>query len=238
MLIIPAIDLKNSRVVRLSQGDFGREKVYADEPAEAAKLWARQGAKFLHIVDLDGAAGGAPRNLDSLKKIIFEAAIPLEFGGGIRSAEAIEEVLGLGVERVVLGTRAASDSDFLKDAFRRFGGKIIVSIDVKAGMISTQGWQSSHTGKSALDFARELKSFGFKQVIYTDISRDGMLCGPDIAGIRKLAEASGLSVIASGGVSSLKEITELKKVEAVAAVIIGKALYEGKISLPEALKLS
>jgi len=238
MLIIPAIDLRGGKVVRLFQGKFDREKVYSSDPVKVAKHWAKQGAKFLHIVDLDGASSGGLKNLEALKKILEEVSLPLEFGGGVRSMETISKLLGLGVQRVILGTRAANDPQFLKKAFKKFGEKIIVSIDAKGAKVLTQGWNKS-ASKTILDFAGQLKDLGFKQVIYTDISRDGAMAGPNIAGIKELIRKSGLDVIASGGVSGLKDLIKLKSLQkkGVSGVIVGKALYEGKFTLAEALKL-
>ena len=238
MLIIPAIDLRGGKVVRLFQGRFDREKVYSSDPVKAAKHWAKQGAQFLHIVDLDGASSGKPKNLEALKNILEEVCVPLEFGGGVRSVEIISELLSLGVQRVVLGTRAADDPHFLKKAFKKFGQKIIVSIDAKDSKVLTRGWNNS-TSKKVLDFGKELKDIGFKQVIYTDISKDGALVGPNIQGIKELIRETGLDVIASGGVSGLKDLIKLKSLQkkGLSGVIVGKALYEGKFTLVEALKL-
>ncbi len=237
MLIIPAIDLKNGKVVRLFQGKFDREKVYSLDPVKTAKHWAKQGAKFLHIVDLDGASTGKLKNIEALKKIIVQVGLGVEFGGGVRSMETISALLDLGVERVILGTRAASDTKFLKQAWKKFGEKVIVSIDARDGKVLTQGW-SKASARTALEFARELKAIGFKQVIYTDISKDGTLAGPNIAGIKELLKETGLSLIASGGVSGLKDLVKLDKLkkQGVSGVIVGKALYEGKFTLAEALK--
>lgn len=239
MLIIPAIDLRSGKVVRLFQGKFNQEKIYSSDPVKTAKHWVRQGAKFLHIVDLDGAFSGAPKNLEALKKIIRQVGIPLEFGGGVRSLEIITKLLDLGVSRVILGTKAASDQEFLKKAWKKFGEKIIVSIDAKNGKVQTKGWGSAGS-KTALSFGRQLKKIGFKQMIYTDISRDGTLSGPNIAGIKEMLKKTKLNIVASGGVSDLKDIIKLKKLEkqGVVAVIIGKALYEGKFTLTQALKLN
>ena len=225
-------------MVRLFQGKFDREKVYSNDPVKVAKHWAKQGAKFLHIVDLDGASSGSLKNLEVLKKIITQVCVPLEFGGGVRSMETISELLNLGVQRVVLGTRAANDAQFLKKAFKKFGEKIIVSIDAKGAKILTQGWSSS-ASKTVLDFAKELKEVGFKQIIYTDISKDGALVGPNILGIKELIRKTGLDVIASGGVADLKDLIKLKSLQkkGISGVIVGKALYEGKFTLVEALKL-
>ncbi len=238
MLIIPAIDLRNGKVVRLFQGKFNQEKIYSSDPVKVAKHWAKQGAKFLHIVDLDGASSGVSKNLEVLKNIITQVGVPLEFGGGVRSIETISELLELGVERVVLGTRAANDAQFLKKAWKKFGEEIIVSIDAKEGKVLTQGWNKS-SSKTTLDFAEELKEVGFKQVIYTDISKDGALVGPNILGIKELIRKTGLDVIASGGVASLKDLVKLNSLakKGVSGVIVGKALYEGKFTLAEALKL-
>ena len=238
MLIIPAIDLRNGKVVRLFQGKFNQEKIYSSDPVKVAKHWAKQGAKFLHIVDLDGASSGVSKNLEVLKNIITQVGVPLEFGGGVRSIETISELLELGVERVVLGTRAANDAQFLKKAWKKFGEEIIVSIDAKDGKVLTQGWNKS-SSKTTLDFAEELKEVGFKQIIYTDISKDGALVGPNILGIKELIRKTGLDVIASGGVASLKDLIKLNSLakKGVSGVIVGKALYEGKFTLAEALKL-
>jgi len=237
MLIIPAIDLRGGKVVRLFQGKFNREKIYSSDPVKVAKHWARQGAKFLHVVDLDGASSGAPKNLKVLEEIVAQVGMPVEFGGGVRSIETISRLLSLGVGRVILGTKAAADEEFLKKAWKKFGEKIIVSIDAKSGKVLTQGWNRK-AAKTTLDFARELKKIGFKQIIYTDISRDGTLAGPSILGIKELLKLTGLNVIASGGVSDLKDLVKLKQLQkkGLAGVIIGRALYEGKFTLVEALK--
>ena len=239
MLIIPAIDLRGGKVVRLFQGKFNREKVYYSDPVKAAKHWARQGAQFLHIVDLDGALNGTPKNLKAVKEISAKVGVPFEFGGGVRSNAMVSKLLELGAQRVVLGTRAASDAAFLKRARKKFGEKIIVSIDAEEGKVLTQGWKLG-SPKLALHFALEIKKVGFKQLIYTDISRDGTLSGPNIKGIRELLVETGLKVIASGGVSGLEDLVKLKKLEkkGVIAVIVGKALYEGRFTLAEALELA
>jgi phosphoribosylformimino-5-aminoimidazole carboxamide ribotide isomerase len=238
MLIIPAIDLRDGKVVRLFQGKFDRQKVYSADPVKVAKHWAKQGAKLLHIVDLDGASSGALKNIEVVKKIIAQVGIGVEFGGGVRNLGTISQLLSLGVERVILGTRAASDEKFLKQAWKKFGKKIIVSIDAKCGKVLTQGWNCG-VAKTSLVFARELKTVGFKQLIYTDISKDGTLAGPNISGIKELLTETQLSVIASGGVSSLKDLMKLNKLkkQGLSGVIIGKALYEGRFTLAEALKL-
>ncbi len=240
MLIIPAIDIKEGAVVRLFQGKFSDQKVYSKDPAKTAKHWVAQGAQFLHIVDLDGASSGTPVNIGIAKEIAKNVSIPVEFGGGVRNTETIRDLLDSGVSRVVLGTRAACDSNFLKNSFAEFKNKVIVSIDAKDGKVSTQGWQEDSNALDALDFALALKEIGFQEFIYTDISKDGTLQGPSIKQVKALAKQTGLKIIASGGVSSLDDIRKLKTLEkeGVSGVIIGKALYEGKFTLKEAVKLS
>jgi phosphoribosylformimino-5-aminoimidazole carboxamide ribotide isomerase len=237
MLIIPAIDLRGGKVVRLFQGEFNQEKVYSSDPVKVAKHWAKQGAKLLHVVDLDGASSGSPRNIEVLKKIIEQVGIGVEFGGGVRGLTTISRLLDLGVERVILGTKAAGDKKFLAQVWKKFGQKIIVSIDAKCGKVLTRGWKSQ-TSKTVLDFAQELKVLGFKQLIYTDISKDGTLSGPNISGIKELLKETQLSIIASGGVSGLPDLVKLKKLQkaGLSGVIIGKALYEGKFTLTQAQK--
>jgi len=236
MLIIPAIDLKAGKVVRLAQGEFDKQKIYSRSALKVAKHWARCGAEFMHIVDLDGASCGKSKNLAILRAIIEKVGVPVEFGGGVRDLKTIKQLINLGAQRVVLGTKAATDLKFLKNVFELFGQKVIVSVDAKAGVVLTEGWRKSK-GLKVLDFAKQLKAIGFQQLIYTDINRDGMLCGPNIAGIKQLLLKSGLRIVASGGVSSLADLIALKKLEkkGVAGVIIGKALYEGKFTLEEAL---
>ena len=240
MLIIPAIDLKDGCVVRLFQGDFADSTVYSKDPVKTAKHWVRQGAELLHIVDLDGASGGEPKNLNILKEIINNISIPVQFGGGVRSLETISAVLDLGTRRVILGTKAALDRDFLTLAFEKFGDRLIVSIDAKDTQVAIKGWQESCGQKDLFEFASVLKQIGFKELIYTDISKDGTLKGPNIKNIKALLKQTGMQVIASGGVSSLDDIRKLKSLEksGVTAVIVGKALYEGRFTLAEAIALN
>ena len=239
MLIIPAIDIKDGSVVRLVQGDFKNEKVYSYSPVDAAKHWAGLGAKLIHIVDLDGARTGLQKNLALIKEIVSNCRIPVELGGGIRDIQAIQDSLEAGVSRVVLGTKAAEDRDFLRLAFSKFKDKVIVSIDARQGKVMTKGWGQAASGVDALEMAKDLKEIGFSEVIYTDISKDGMLKGPDISGITGLIKESGLKVIGSGGISSLDDLRLMKPLEkqGLVGVIIGKALYEGNFTLPEALKI-
>jgi phosphoribosylformimino-5-aminoimidazole carboxamide ribotide isomerase len=239
MLIIPAIDIKDGCVVRFTQGKVDK-KVYSRDPVKTAKHWQKQGAKFIHIVDLDGAISGKPKNLHLVRQIIKAVDIPIQFGGGIRNMQNLTTLLDYGAKRVVLGTKAAEDRVFLKKAFKKFKDKIIVSIDAKANRVLTKGWRSSYRNTDVIRLGHYLKDTGFKQVIYTDVLRDGTLKGPNIKAIKNLIKETGLSVIASGGISSLDDICRLKTLQkkGVVGVIIGKALYEGKFTLSEALKLS
>ncbi|MFH1641246.1 MAG: 1-(5-phosphoribosyl)-5-[(5-phosphoribosylamino)methylideneamino]imidazole-4-carboxamide isomerase [Candidatus Omnitrophota bacterium] len=237
MLIIPAIDIKDGCVVRLVQGKLNK-KVYSRDPFQTARHWQSQGAKLIHIVDLDGAASGTPKNLDIVKRIAGNLQIPIQYGGGVRTMEVIGKLRGFGIDRIVLGTKAAEDEDFLKKAFRRFKDRIIVSMDVNHGSVCVKGWQSK-TKLGASTFARMLKNTGFKQLIYTDISKDGTLKGPNVKDTKRLLKETDMQIIVSGGISSLEDIYKLKILEkqGLVGVIIGKALYEGRFTLKQALKL-
>jgi phosphoribosylformimino-5-aminoimidazole carboxamide ribotide isomerase len=239
MLIIPAIDIKDGCVVRFVQGRLDK-KIYSRDPLKTARHWLRQGAQLIHIVDLDGAASGVPKNLDIVKQIAEAVDVPIQFGGGIRKPEAIKQLLDYGIRRVVLGTKAIEDRGFLKKAFKKFKERIIVSIDAKAGSILTKGWKSKYAAGDALGFARILKGIGFKQMIYTDVSKDGTLKGPNIKDIKRLLKETGIRIIASGGICSLDDIRRLKLLEkqGLVGIIIGKALYEGRFTLSEAIKLA
>lgn len=238
MLIIPAVDIQNGCVVRLVQGKFAR-KVYSRDPLKAAVHWVKQRAELLHVVDLDGAIGGKPKNLDVIKQIARSIDIPIEVGGGIRDIKTIKDLLSAGVLRVVLGTRAIEDNAFLVEAYQAFKEKIIVSVDVKDGLIQTKGWQSSYRESNVVDYILKLKKLGLKEIIYTDTLKDGTLKGPNILGIKRILLKTSIQLIASGGVSSLRDIHRLKELESlgVKGVIIGKALYEGKFTFRQALKM-
>jgi phosphoribosylformimino-5-aminoimidazole carboxamide ribotide isomerase len=239
MLIIPAIDLKEGKVVRLVQGKFNK-KVYSSDPVQTAKHWARQGAKLIHIVDLDGAMEGKFANLDIVKRIIKEAKVRVQYGGGVRSEAIVKKLFESGVSRVVIGTKAVEDSRFLINIFKKFRDNIIVSIDEIEGSVFTRGWRIRVKAHKTLEFAKKLKEMGFKRIIYTDIKKDGTLKGPNIQNIKRILKETGLEVIASGGVSSLEDIRKLKILErsGLAGVIVGKALYEGKFTLRAALDIS
>jgi len=239
MLIIPAIDLKDGCVVRFVQGAKNK-KVYSRDPLKAAKHWVKQGALLLHVIDLDGAFTGKPKNISIAKKIIAEAGVPVQFGGGLRSISQIKSLLDAGAYRVILGTKAVMDRKFLKKAIGQFGNKVIISIDAKGDTILTKGWKSSYGGMTLHAFADELKKMGLKELIYTDTTKDGTLKGPNLKMIKSLLKSSGLKVIASGGISSLDDIRKLKYLEknGLAGIITGKALYEGRFTLTEAMKVA
>lgn len=239
MLIIPAIDLKDGCVVRFTQGRLNK-KVYSRDPLRTAKHWVKQGAGFLHIVDLDGAFTGIPKNLDIVKKIARSVDVPMQFGGGIRDIEMIKKILSFGIGRIILGTQAIRENRFLIKVIKLFKEKVIVSLDAREQNVLIRGWQVTSRGRGLFDFAPHLKKMGFKELIYTDTLRDGTLSGPNIKGIKNLLRASGMKIIASGGVSSLDDIYRLKLLEkqGLIGIIIGKALYEGRFTLPQALKLA
>ena len=236
MIILPAIDLRDGKCVRLLKGDFAQETVYSTEPEEVALRWAREGAEFLHVVDLDGALAGKPQNTEAIKKILNSIQIPMEVGGGIRTLETIDATLELGVSRVILGSAAVQNRALVKDACQRYGNRIAVGIDAKDGVAAIDGWGVSG-GISAIDLAKELSAYGLENIIYTDISRDGTLSGVNVEATAKLALESGVNIIASGGVRSLEDIHSLKAREAdgIIGVIAGKSIYEETLSLPEAI---
>lgn len=239
MIVIPAIDLKEGKCVRLEQGLMEKDTVFCDNPAEQAREWAGQGAELLHIVDLDGAFAGVPKNREAITAIVNSISISTQLGGGIRDLPTIEAYLALGVGRVILGTAAQKNPDLVVEACRLFPGRIIVGIDAKNGMVAIKGW-AEVTDASAVDLARRFEGYGVAAIIYTDISRDGMMAGPNIAATKALAEAISIPVIASGGVSSLKDIEKLMTIEAagVTGVITGRAIYTGALKLAEAIELT
>ncbi|HAA90724.1 MAG: 1-(5-phosphoribosyl)-5-[(5-phosphoribosylamino)methylideneamino] imidazole-4-carboxamide isomerase [Thermoanaerobacterales bacterium 50_218] len=237
MLIIPAIDLRDGKCVRLTQGREDAETVYSADPVVVAEGWVARGARWLHVVDLDGAFTGKPCQLELVKKIVEAVSVPVQLGGGLRRLEDIEAALNCGVERVVLGTVAVSNPGLVREACYLFGGeRIVVGLDVRGGFVAVKGWKEE-TAKSALEIAAEIREMGVERVVFTDTSRDGTLAGPNLAAIEEFARKSGLRVIASGGVSSLDDLLQLKALEplGVEGVILGKALYEGKVELEEAL---
>ena len=236
MIIFPAIDLRDGKCVRLLRGDFAKETIYSSNPEDVALRWVREGAEYLHVVDLDGALAGKPQNTEVIKKILSSVQIPIEVGGGIRTLETIENTLELGVKRVILGSVAVQNRSLVKEACQRYRDHVVVGIDAKDGITVIDGWGVSG-GIPAVELAKELASFGLKTIIYTDISRDGTLSGVNIEATSKLAIESGVDIIASGGVKSLEDIHALKKreVDGIVGVIAGKSIYEGTLSLSEAI---
>jgi phosphoribosylformimino-5-aminoimidazole carboxamide ribotide isomerase len=236
MLIIPAIDLKNGKCVRLEQGLMDKATVYSDDPATTARHWEAQGAELLHVVDLDGAFAGIPKNLDAIKAIRKAVRMPIEVGGGIRDIATIDALISIGIDRIILGTAAIENPAFVQQACEKFPGKIIVGIDAKDGMVAIKGW-AEVTKVKAVDLAKQMQERGVIAVIYTDIKRDGMLSGPNVDATKTLAESLRIPVIASGGVSTMKDIQDLMIVRysGVSGVITGKAIYSGSLNLKEAI---
>jgi phosphoribosylformimino-5-aminoimidazole carboxamide ribotide isomerase len=239
MIILPAIDLKEGHCVRLEQGLMDKDTVYNDNPGEQARIWQEQGGEFLHIVDLDGAFAGRPKNKEAIKAIVDAIDIPSELGGGIRDIETIEAYLELGIDRVILGTIAKEKPSLVEEACKKFPGQIVVGIDAKDGLVAVRGW-ADVTEKKATEMAKEMEGFGVEAIIYTDITRDGMMQGPNIEATRVLAESINIQVIASGGLSTLDDIRRLIAIEpsGVTGVITGKAIYSGAIDLREAVALT
>ncbi len=239
MLVIPAIDLKGGRCVRLEQGLMEKDTVYSDSPAAQARIWQEQGGELLHIVDLDGAFAGVPRNKAAIEAIVQAIDIPTELGGGVRDLATIEAYLQLGIGRVILGTVAKEKPELVQEACRLFPGRIVVGIDASNGFVAVRGW-ADVTEKKATEMAKEMEGFGVEAIIYTDIACDGMMQGPNLEATRALAKSISIPVIASGGVSSLKDIENLLAIEdsGVVGVITGKAIYSGALDLRAAVALT
>ena len=234
MLILPAIDLRGGQCVRLRQGDYGQETVFGADPAAMARRWVDQGARYLHLVDLDGAREGRPVNGASVRAIVRAAGQPCQLGGGLRAEEHIAEALSWGVERVVIGTRALKDPGWFEGVCRRHPGKIVLGIDARAGRVATDGWLEV-SELPALELARRCAAWPLAALVYTDISRDGMLEGPNVEALAEMAAAVPLPVIASGGVTTLDDIRRLAGL-GLAGCIVGRALYEGRLNLEEAIE--
>lgn len=239
MLVIPAIDLKEGQCVRLEQGLMDKATVYGKDPAAQALAWQEQGAELLHIVDLDGAFAGVPKNREAISAIVAALDIPAQIGGGIRDLDTIAAYLDLGIKRVILGTVAKENPELVKEACRRFPGSIVVGIDAKDGFVAVRGW-ADVTEKKASELAKEMEDYGVEAIIYTDIARDGMMQGPNIRTTGELARSISIPVIASGGVSRLQDIQDLMQLEAdgVIGAITGKAIYSGALNLREAIALT
>jgi phosphoribosylformimino-5-aminoimidazole carboxamide ribotide isomerase len=241
MLLIPAIDLKDGHCVRLEQGDMNKVTVFSEDPAAMARHWVNQGARRLHLVDLNGAIAGRPKNESAILSILKEVGnmIPVQLGGGIRDLETIERLLDDGLDTIIIGTAAVKNPGFLQDACLAFGGHIMVGLDAKDGKVATDGW-SKLTGHEVIDLAKKYEDYGVEAIIYTDIGRDGMLQGINIEATLRLAQAVSIPIIASGGLTNLKDIEDLCEIEdeGVVGVIAGRAIYNGNINLTEAQKLA
>lgn len=238
MIIIPAIDIKNGKCVRLLQGRMDAETVFSDDPSAMAVRWESEGAELIHVVDLDGAVDKRPVNLPAIRAILDRVRVPIQVGGGIRDMETIRMYLGEGVSRVVIGTEAIKNPDLVKTAAREFPERIVVGIDAKNGKVAIEGWTRT-TDTTAVDLARQFEDCGVAAINFTDINRDGMRTGPNVPETRKLAQAISIPVVASGGVSCLEDIKHLAPLETVGVVgiITGRAIYDGSLDLRKAVKL-
>ena len=235
MRLYPAIDIIDGQCVRLVQGDYSQKTTFAQDPVEVALRWQKEGGELLHIVDLDGAKSGGMNNFEVISRIAAALSVPIEVGGGIRDMYAVEKMLQAGAARVILGTSALRNAEFVTSAVKAFGEKIVVGIDAKDGKVAVSGWEEI-SDKSALDFAKEMEACGVRTLIYTDIATDGMLKGPNLAAMSEMAAYVSIDVVASGGVSSIADLQALTKT-GVEGAIIGKALYTGDIRLEEARKV-
>ena len=234
MRIYPAIDIKDGKCVRLFKGRFDDVTVYGDSPAEMAKKWEAQGGEFIHVVDLDGALKGHGVNAEKIKEVCESVSVPVQTGGGIRTMADIEAKLECGISRVIIGTKAVSDSEFVKEAVSKYGDKIVIGIDAKDGMVAVEGWEKT-SDSTAVEFAKKMVSLGVKTIVYTDIATDGTLAGPNVEAMREMADAVDADIIASGGIGSLEDILSLKDT-GVEGVIVGKALYTNRVDLKEAVE--
>lgn len=239
MILFPAIDLKNGQCVRLYQGDFSKMTVFNNDPANQAKAFEAAGFEWLHMVDLDGALEGKPVNKQAVESVLKQTNIPVQLGGGIRSIQNISSWIELGVNRVILGTVALKNPDFVIEACREFPGRIVVGIDGRKGSVAVHGW-SQTSDVTVTELARKFEGAGVSAIVYTDIGRDGTMTGPDLEGTRKLAESISIPVILSGGISNTEDIEKVKKIEksGIQGIIIGRALYDNKIDIPRALEIS
>lgn len=235
MRLYPAIDMIDGQCVRLVQGDYNQKSTFSENPVEVALKWRDLGGEFIHLVDLDGARKGNMPNFETIVNIAKTLDIPIEVGGGIRDMEAVEKYLENGINRVIIGTSAIRNPEFVKEAVEKYGDRIVVGIDAKDGMVAVSGWEEV-SDVSALELAKQMEKIGVKTIIYTDIATDGMLSGPNVSAMKEMAEYTTMDVVASGGVTSLEDLKELSKT-GVEGAIIGKALYTGHIDLKEAIKL-
>ncbi len=232
-MVIPAVDIRGGRCVRLVQGRLDSETVYFDRPADAAMRWAAQGAELIHVVDLDGAFEGRPGNFEAIASIVREVPTPIEVGGGIRSDATAARYLGAGIARVILGSRALAEPDWVARLCERFPGRIAVGIDARDGRVAVQGW-AKKTAVDALAFARQVDAMGLRAIVFTDVATDGAMAGPNLAALRRMVEAVRTPVIASGGISSVDDIRQVAAI-GVEGMIIGKALFTGALTLADAI---
>lgn len=231
LILFPAIDIRNGNCVRLIQGNYAKETIYSDSPTEMAREWERKGAEYLHLIDLDGAKTGDSLNKQAIKDIAQAVSIPVQVGGGIRSIDMIKEHIDNGVSRVIIGTAAINNPDFLKEAVQSYGDEIAVSIDARNGYVATDGWTETSEVK-ALDLLKDLEKLGVQTIVYTDIFKDGMLQGPNFEELNTMNEATSINVIASGGVTTKEDVRRLENMNMYGA-IIGKALYDGNLVFEE-----
>ena len=234
MKIYPAIDIKDGKCVRLLRGSFDDVTVYGDNPAEMARKWESLGGEYIHVVDLDGALKGHGVNAEAIKEICKAVNVPVQTGGGIRSISDIEAKLECGISRVIIGTKAVSDADFVKEAVKRYGDKIVIGIDAKDGMVAIEGWEKT-SEYQAVEFAKKMEEIGVKTIIYTDIATDGTLMGPNVDAMREMVNNTNMDIIASGGIGNIEHIKALIPT-GVEGVITGRALYTGNINLCDAIK--
>jgi len=235
MEIIPAVDIKGGKCVRLYQGDYSQETVFSEDPVAVALDWRAQGAGRLHMVDLDGAASGKPRNIAVIQAVVREVNLPVQLGGGIRDEATVAKLLAMGINRVILGTAAVDNPEMVKRLCREYGDAVIIGIDARDGHVATHGWQKG-TDVTALELGRSMADLGVRRIIYTDIKRDGTLTEPGFAAIDEMVKGVNLPIIAAGGISALDHLRKLKEV-GVEGAIVGKALYTGDINIREALAL-
>lgn len=235
MIIFPAIDIKDNKCVRLLQGDFNKVNTYGNDPSAIAKKWEDKGSKFIHVVSLNGARGEGNVNDRSIKRILDTVNIPIQIGGGIRDKNRVKELLDLGVNRVIVGSMAVKNKELLKDLIKEYKEKIVVSIDAKDGKVAIEGWEEI-SNIDSLQLCKELEEMGVKTIVYTDISKDGMMIGPNFDIYDKISKETSLDIIASGGITTIEDVKKLSSINLYGA-IIGKALYENKIELKEVLSL-
>ena len=237
MILIPAIDIKGGKVVRLFQGKFDQQTDYGSDPVMTAQVWEKKGAQWLHLVDLDGAKSGVMANKGDIIRIAQAVKIPIEVGGGIRDEHTVEELIKAGISRVILGSKAIEDREFLKNILALYGEKICVSLDCSNGFVAQHGWVST-TNIKATDLARELEALGLQWVVYTDIARDGTLAGPNFEQLQTMLNTvKKINIIASGGIATIEDVRQLASMKGIAAAITGKAIYEGKLDFKKALEI-